>query len=140
MVRDVKRIPRLDFEPDVAIGVGLPFGTNNNFNLNYETKEQIKDNLRNLILTIKGERVFNPRFGCDVYKLVFDPNTIDLRQSISTTIETAVEEFLPYITIEEIVVNDDNFNVDNNILKIVIAYSVPQFKFEDYLQLEIDRG
>jgi len=86
--------------------------------LNYETKEQIKDNLRNLILTIKGERVFNPRFGCDVYKLVFDPNTIDLRQSISTTIENAVEEFLPYITIEEIVVNDDNFNVDNNILKI----------------------
>ena len=49
MPRNVRKIGRLDFEPDVAIGVGLPFGTNNIFNLNYETKEQVKDNLRNLV-------------------------------------------------------------------------------------------
>ena len=133
MPRNVRKIGRLDFEPDVAIGVGLPFGISNVFNLNYETKEQVKDNLRNLVLTIKGERVFNPRFGCDVYKLIFDPNTAQLELSIRNTLTDAINEFLPYINLIDVVTERNDTT-----LTIKIAYSIPDFRVEDVLTVSVD--
>jgi len=131
----IRKINRLDFEPDVAIGIGLPFGTNNNFNLNYETKEQVKDNLRNLLLTIKGERVFNPRFGSDLYKKIFEPNTPALVNSIQTSIKTSIAEFMSYITLVDVSVIENG-----NSLSIHVSYSVPDFRFDDILLIDVNRG
>ena len=63
----------LDFEKDVAIGITLPFGKNKGlFSLSYTTEEQSISNLKNLLLTRKGERLFQPEFGSDVYSLMFE--------------------------------------------------------------------
>lgn len=133
--RRVKRINPLDFQPDVAVGVGLPFGPTGRFNLNYETKEQIKDNLRNLILTMKGERVMQPRFGTDIYRLVFNPNTPELAAQIRSTIKDAVKEFMPFINLQDVVVTQEDTT-----LRVQINYSIPDFSIEDILTLSIDNG
>jgi len=61
-----------DRNPNRGIGIRLPFNDFNVFTINYTTKDQIRSNLTNYLLTNKGERVFNPEFGADLRKLLFD--------------------------------------------------------------------
>ena len=54
----------IDLEPDIAVGITLPFGKDKGlFSLSYTTEEQSISNLKNLLLTRKGERLFQPEFG-----------------------------------------------------------------------------
>jgi phage baseplate assembly protein W len=85
-----------------AIGVSLPFNGPAVFNSTYSTKDQLKANLINLILTNKGERIENPEFGSDVRKFLFefitDNNIEDLKMFILKSIET----FIPEINVTNI--------------------------------------
>ena len=65
------KIHPLDLKKNVAIGVMLPLGGAPIFKSSYTTEEQAISNLKNLILTRKGERPFQPLFGTDVYSLLF---------------------------------------------------------------------
>ena len=56
----------------VAIGVTLPFNGSAIFNQSFTTKEQVKSNLINLILTSPGERIMNPDFGIGIRDLIFE--------------------------------------------------------------------
>ena len=60
---------------DKSVGLSLPIGSANNgyFAVNYTTKNQIKSNLKNLILTEPGERIANPKFGTPLRKFIFEP-------------------------------------------------------------------
>ena len=52
----------LDKNPDLAVGLKLPFGPGqSNFALNFTTVDQTKTNLMNLLLTQKGERFMQPK-------------------------------------------------------------------------------
>ena len=64
------RVNPLDLQGNIAIGVSLPF--NKPFNSTYSTKDQIKSNLINLILTTRGERVMNPLFGTGLRDFLFE--------------------------------------------------------------------
>ena len=57
-----------------VLGIGINKSSNSNgvFSTNYTTLTQAKDNLKNLILTKKGERLMNPDFGCDVWLVLFE--------------------------------------------------------------------
>ena len=70
-------IREINQNDDVFVGIKLPFrfGTTGFFNQSKTVKEQAFSNLKNLILTIKGERVGQPEFGCDVHRIVFEPIT-----------------------------------------------------------------
>ena len=62
----------IDSEARKAIGFSLPINGNAVFNPTYQTKDQIKANLINYLLTNRGERVFNPNFGADLRSLLFN--------------------------------------------------------------------
>ena len=55
----VKDLPEKD---RVAIGITLPIQRGNGgfFAQSYQTSEQVKSNIKNLILTRKGERIMQP--------------------------------------------------------------------------------
>ena len=61
----VKDLPERD---RVAIGITLPLqkGNGGYFAQSYQTSEQVKSNIKNLILTRKGERLMHPTFGTDL--------------------------------------------------------------------------
>ena len=60
---------------DYAIGISLPIQIGNTaFNQTFTTNEQIKSNVKNLLLTKKGERVMQPNFGSGLQELLFDFN------------------------------------------------------------------
>ena len=62
------------------------------FNSTFSTKDQIKSNLINLLLTYKGERVENPEFGADLPRLLFesisDETYIKIQDQIITSVNT----------------------------------------------------
>jgi len=63
MAFEVKKINPLDRQPRKAIGVDLPFSANAVFNSTFQTKDALKVNLINYLLTNRGERPLNPYLG-----------------------------------------------------------------------------
>jgi phage baseplate assembly protein W len=109
-------------QKNIAIGVSLPFnGPSGPFNKTYSTKEQIKSNLINLLLTNKGERVFNPEFGADIRRVLFEGITEDTSALIQNLITTNVNYFIPEVNVVDVVVEP---NEDNNSYNIILKYSL----------------
>jgi phage baseplate assembly protein W len=114
----------IDFEKDVAVGVKLPFGKPNGlFAQSYTTEEQATSNLKNLLLTRKGERPFQPDFGSDVYSLLFENIDIDLDERISETLSEDIKFWLPYIVIDNI---DVKTEPDRNFVKIELRFRITE--------------
>ena len=110
-----------------VLGIGINNTSNSNgiFAVNYTTLTQAKDNLKNLILTRKGERLMQPEFGCDVWRVLFeqmDGNVIET--SIETSILDAVSIWLPYLNIDTIVFDYDENDIDNNRIALDIKFSL----------------
>jgi len=99
-----KRYNPIDLLPDVAVGVKLPFVGKDGtlFQLSYSTEDQAISNLKNLILTRRGERILQPLFGTNLQDSLFEQNDTLLKDSIETSIIEAVEFWLPYISITEL--------------------------------------
>lgn len=79
--------------PKKILGVGYPLSNSpyGYFNPTLYTSDQIKANLKNLILTRKGQRVMTPQFGTQFSKLLFQNNQ-QLGSKIITMIQTAVAQ------------------------------------------------
>ena len=110
---------------DYAIGITLPIQIGNTaFNQSFTTYEQAKSNIKNLLLTKKGERVMQPNFGSGLQELLFDFNDELLSAKIEETITTALENWLPYVVVQQINVNQSNDNKDRNTVGITISFNV----------------
>jgi len=103
-----------------GIGINVLFNNGTNvFNTTTTTKEQVKSNLINFILTNKGERVFDPTFGGDIRALVFEQDiTLD---DISAKLEADIYSYVPNIIIKNITVKRYS---DENLVNIIIDYSI----------------
>ena len=109
----------------MGIGINRISDAGGIFAVNYTTLTQAKDNLKNLILTRKGERIMNPTFGCDIYKVLFEQMDGGLIESkIESTILDAVSNWLPYLNIDEIIFDYDNNDIDNNRINLEIKFSL----------------
>ena len=119
LVQDTKKYE------DHAIGITLPIQIGNTaFNQSFTTYEQAKSNIKNLLLTKKGERIMQPNFGSGLQELLFDFNDDTLSEKIEETITTSLENWLPYIVVQQINVNQSNDNKDRNTVGITISFNV----------------
>ena len=110
-----------NLDPDTSIGFSFPLGFIGDrfFNRTKTIEEQARHNLRNLLLTNLGERVNQPEFGSRLLEVVFEFKDDTL---IEEVINEAVEKWLPYITINEVVTIVDATNP--NRLNVSIDFSV----------------
>jgi phage baseplate assembly protein W len=109
----------------LGIGFGRKSNSNGIFAVNYTTLTQAKDNLVNLILTKKGEREMQPDFGCDIHNLIFEQI---VEESIATDIENsildAVNIWLPYINVDNIIFDYDENDIDANRITLEVQFSL----------------
>ena len=84
----------LDLNPDISIGLQLPLGVHQNgvFKQTQTLLEQTKSNLKNLFLTVKGERLGNPTFGSDLMKTVFEQVDENTEDRIEEVIRQTIDE------------------------------------------------
>ena len=108
----------------LGIGINKRSDSNGIFATNYTTLQQASDNLKNLILTKKGERMMQPEFGCDVWKVLFEQLTDGIEQSIENSIVNAVSIWLPYLNIDTIIFDYDENDIDTNKIALDIKFSL----------------
>lgn len=67
-----------------------------------EREEDIKESLRILLTTTKGERVFRPEYGCNIRQWVFSKMNRSEKTLIIDTIKQAVTKGEPRVTVTNI--------------------------------------
>lgn len=97
MAIEQRNIPVIDTELDVAIGLKLPIVSTQGrlFPLNYTTDDQLFTNVKNLLLTSPGERIYHPSFGTDIRSSLFEPNTSQLIARLKDSIEESISFWIP---------------------------------------------
>jgi phage baseplate assembly protein W len=118
MSRSVREIDRND---DKYVGIEFPLDYSPS-GFFYKTKtilQQSRANLRNLLLTTPGERIFQPEFGSQLKFIVFEQGE-DIPDRVEEAIRSAVDTHLPYIDINNVFTTQDK-----NLVEISVEYSVP---------------
>ena len=94
----------LDSEDNTAIGISLPItkGLNGYFDQEFTTIKQLKHNIKNLILTMKGERIMLPTFGTEIYSLLFEQDDGTMSEKIRESVLEALKNWLPFVKLENL--------------------------------------
>ena len=94
------------------------------------TLEQAGSNIKNLLLTAKGERVMQPDFGSRLRELLFEQYTEDLSSRIQSEIQEAISTWLPYINISNvnIIQSDEDPNTTNVSIDFALNYEPDRFE------------
>jgi phage baseplate assembly protein W len=105
------------------LGVTLPIrlGANGYFEITSDVLTQIKSNLTNLLLTQKGERVMQPDFGSELHRVIFEPMTDDGLANVRAIIETATQQWMPFVQINDVQVVRDE---DNYTITVIISFGL----------------
>jgi|TARA_B110000977_G_C10607364_1_gene310738 phage baseplate assembly protein W len=109
---------------DHAYGFQLPANGSELFTATYTSYEAAKTNLRNLLLTARGERVMQPEFGTGLHELLFEQMSDDFEDRLVDTITESVNYWLPYINIDEINVELTDEMKDKNQVGMNIQFSI----------------
>ena len=107
-----------------AVGITLPIqrGNDGYFRQSFKTFDQVRSNLKNLLLTKRGERIFQPDFGSGLHDLLFNPATEKFEEDLETTINDAVAKWLPYVIVEDINIDISKEMTDNNQAKVSLKF------------------
>jgi phage baseplate assembly protein W len=118
----------------------LDFGTSEVFEMNFTFADQVKDNLRNLLLTNHGERLALSNFGANIRPLLTEfSNKADFDSESMIRINTAVQAWMPFVNLLGFdSVPDYTNNEFTGRIRILIEYSVPTLRIEkDLLEMTL---
>ena len=90
----------LDRRPSTGIGVALPFSNPKAvFTTVYSTREQLKYNIINFLLTNRRERIFNANFGANIRSKLFEQITDTTLDELDVLIRTGIQTYFPNVVI-----------------------------------------
>ena len=117
-----------DQDTRVSVGIDFPFARVPNqdgyFKTTKTTVESIKNNIRLLLQTEQGERVFQPNLGMNLKRLLFEQITEDTSIEIENNIVDVFETWLPFVELKDIQTNIDSTNQEQNKININIVFSI----------------
>ena len=134
MAYGLKQISPLDLKPSTGIGVSIPFNAENVFQSVYTTKDQLKYNIINYLLTDPRERVFNPTFGAGLRARLFEQIDQVTFDDIKQSIRTQMENQFPQV---ELTTLDIVPSPDYNSINIKFSYRILRSNENDSVILTI---
>lgn len=112
-------MPISDF---LGIGWKFPISIQDNKIAISEGEESIRESIKIIISTVKGERVMRPEFGCNINALVFAANNTATTTLVAFYVKDALEIWEPRIDDIVVIVSPDE--EQENLLNIDIEYKV----------------
>ena len=100
------------------------------FQGNTDTLSAVRENIKILLLTLKGERVMHAEMGTNIPVLqgqLFEPISRDETfENIRLEIETAIQSYLPYIRVLNIrmITQEEEPTLGNNKIRISMTYAI----------------
>lgn len=128
--RPIYKINTTSLVPQRTLGISIIFGGNNVFVPTITTKEQVKSNLINFVLTNNEERLFDPTFGGNIRSSIFEQDTT--LDSILESLKDRILAYVPGVIINNITITR---NSDQNQANLIIDYSI--YNQSDVLNINI---
>lgn len=118
------------YGPRLPLDIGTRY---THYDLIDEVRQLAKQNLKIIILTLPGERTWNPDFGVGAKKALFEHKS-QAELYLNRKIREQVSKYAPYITIKNIQFEaDEDFNAAN----IKISFAVTAQSIEEILEVSI---
>lgn len=95
-------------------------------------EDSVKEAIRNLVLTNKGERFYNIDIGSKLKAALFEPADITLADLIRTTISQTITYHEPRVNLIDVQVFDDS---DHNAYKVNIFFNI--INIPEVIQLDL---
>ena len=115
-----------DQDKRVSVGIDFPLarvvGDDGYFKTTKTTVESIKNNIKLLLQTEQGERLFQPALGMNLRSVLFNQITEDSRIEIENNIVDTFNIWLPFVELRQIDV--DTGRQDQNQIKINITFNI----------------
>ena len=115
------------------------------FQGNTDTLSAVRENIKILLLTLKGERVMHAEMGTNIPVLqgqLFEPISRDETfENIRLEIETAIQSYLPYIRVLNIkmITQEEEPILGNNKIRISMTYAISdQSALSDTINLTLN--
>ena len=121
-----------DLAPGTAIGFNLPIDGEAVFTPNFQTRDAIKVNLINYLLTNPGERPANPTFGGGLRSFIFTQIEAEDLEYLKKDIQNKILNYFPNVLVENVTIFS---NPDKNTITVSINYSIPNTNINDELEL-----
>ena len=124
--RRVKRFIE-DRDTRVSVGLDLPIARQAGdqggyFATTKTTMDAIKNDIRLLLMTERGERLFQPFLGMNIRRFLFEQITDDTAIEIENDIVDTFQTWLPFVELRDIDV--DLGDQDRNTIKINIRFNI----------------
>ena len=124
-IKDITKKPFIeDRDDNVFIGIDLPFrkseGVEGWFASTKTTIESVKNNIKNLLSTHKGERYMQPNIGLNLRKFLFEQFTDELRLQIENDILDTFNFWLPFVQVRDLQVGMAQQTSGDNNNKLII--------------------
>jgi len=137
MAYNIININPLDLQPSKGVGIKVPFDGPTGLNITYTTKEAIKVNLINFLLTNPGERYLSPQFGGGIRQQVFEQISTGNLDMLKLMLTNRIQANFPMIDLAELkVLGDPN----NNVVNVNITYNVVNFGITDNVDILFTNG
>ncbi len=116
-----------DQDTRVSVGIALPFGrqpggTRGYFATTDTTIDAVKTDVKTLLMTQRGERLFQPLLGMNIRRFLFEQITENTIIQIENDIVETFGKWLPFVQLRDIDVNIDK--QDKNQIKIDIKFNI----------------
>lgn len=122
------------------ININYPFKDSKKgffLDLTEDENQAIKADLLHLILTRRGQRLYNPDFGTDLLRFIFEPNDALTQEGIKDEIRTVVKRFLPNLKLNEIVIEESPESEYAAVVSISYTITDGVFESSDMLVINI---
>jgi len=115
---------------------------NTYFQMNQITKDAFSSDLLLLLLTERGERYYQPDYGTNLLKYIFEPNDNLTEQDIETEIKRTVSLYIPSLTIDSVTFNslkdDRGFSMSEHQLNVHIEFTYTEDAFSESGELDLN--
>jgi len=116
------------------IGVDIPFNQPEVFRQTFVSKEAVKANIINFLLTEQGDRYFNNLFGSGLRNFVFEQLSLDTEIDLKNYLINQIATVFNNITIEELEID---FREDLNQLNISFTFLYEASGERDTIELTL---
>jgi phage baseplate assembly protein W len=133
----------MDYSPRLPLKYETESG---NYEMITDPIEEIRQNLKMIVLCSPGDKVGDYLFGAGVFGALFEQNASSAVQKKVSDIYDQVERYLPLVVLKDVEINFETikaFDVNQNrgpdtylpgwIVRIY--FSVPEFGYEDFLDV-----
>ena len=101
-----------DLNDAVYIGLEFPlkYTPTGFFRRTKTALQQTSHNIKNLLLTQTEERLGNPTFGCNLKRILFEPQLEDFEDVVEEEIRSAISQWLPFVSVENVEAEEEGLN------------------------------